>query len=481
MAFEIYRTRQTISGQQPNVIADYNISTGGREMGRAISEAGSVLMSLGDKWDLQIADTQFTRAKAQAREEYNRYLISRDSIEPDDIGKSHEEFIENLQQFTPKNKRGASAFGNWLTSIKPYWNENKNEYLKARITDDYRATGYGERQKYIETGAGSEYFIHLEKGVKLGAYSREEAAKYKQYAIDDRMRYAKIQQAEQEEKAKQQLELQRETDRDKITDLMREHKYTEALSAIEAGSIDEQEQFTWSERIRSAVERYKKGEEIITDYSKKQDLLDYIALIPENKANKQEAISMANEGRYGKIPYYDDKTYDEIRDAVRSAVKDEIPYSKSHIEDVIGALVTGSPVSMFGFPLKSIRTRQDAMEYATNELGRFATRIPEVLNTINAIYSPEGRKELPEGVSVNPTQAETKGTSAFDFDGKQIGYYNPDGSITLNMDGAYRLWEAAGRNAERAREIVKENRYVIPFQVELRLKNEPQKESNLKK
>jgi len=115
MAFEIYRTNRSISGQAADVPARYDVRTGGQAVGQAISGAGSVLMSLGEKWDLEQADTQFTKAKAQAREEHNRRMILFETADPDDFNKIYEDSSTRMQAFAPKNRRGAKAYNVWLT------------------------------------------------------------------------------------------------------------------------------------------------------------------------------------------------------------------------------------------------------------------------------------------------------------------------------------------------------------------------------
>jgi len=308
MAYEIYRSNRSISGQTSNVLANYDVRTGGREVARAISGAGSVLTNLGEKWDLQQADTQFTKAKAQAREEHNRFLISLEAIDPDDYDKAYEQSLENRQALTPKNKRAARVYNNWLTTLSPFWNDDKNKYMKARIDDDFRAVGYEERQRYIETGDGREYFVHLAKGAKLGAYSREESAKYKQYAIDDRERYARTQSALTEQKAEEELELQREEDRDKISKLIRSGE--QADSAIESSNLDEKEQFSWFERQRMAIERRAKGEPIETDQRAK-GALETMAYRIDDSGKIKDFREALNKARYDDYTI-DEGTYDEL-------------------------------------------------------------------------------------------------------------------------------------------------------------------------
>ena len=449
MAFTLYRTRRTISGQVPGVRADIDVRTGGEQIARAVSGIGGAMANLGLRWDLMEASTQLNEAQMKSEQEHNRLMLELPGLEPSEHAKAYEKSLKVQQSLTPENKRAASAYGQYLNDFTARRDKSVTDATKAKLKDNKRAVGFIMQQEAIQTGNTKKYFTHLEEGKLLGVYDAEEVVKYKQATIDGRERYMKLQTAKQLE----QLEIQREEDRDTISKLIRAGQ--SADTAIEGSNLDEKEQFTWFERQRLAVERRLKGEVIVTDLARKHELLDMAAAInwPERQVTPQGVKILAYEGRYGAVANLDDAAYDEVMDSIRKAEEDKIPFTKKHIETTIGELITGAPSSVLGLPLPTLRTREDAIRHATNAFGRFVNRIPGVMDTIDAKFPPEKIKSTPE---------EPKGTSAYDFDGELIGSYNPNGSITLNQEGTRRLWEIAGRDVKKARQMAEENRYVIP-------------------
>jgi len=253
------------------------------------------------------------------------------------------------------------------------------------------------------------------------------------------------------------LENTREQERDVFYKMLEERQYDDIYNYLESSHLEQDEQDKLYQRSNSEAERIARGEDIITDNRIKHQILDDAAAInwPERGITAQDVREKAREARYGIEPKIDDKAYDEIRDAVRRAEEDKIPFTQRDIEKTIGELITGAPSSVLGLPLPTLRTRDDAIKHATNAFGRFVNRIPGVMDTINAKYPPEKHKSTPSEPKDNP---------AYDFDGELIGAYNPDGSITLNQEGVRRLYEIAGRDKEKARQLAEQNRYVIPVE-----------------
>ena len=433
------------------VRANLDVRTGGQELAGAIAGFGGAIANLGLRWDLMQASTQLNEAKMKAKQEHIRLMLALPGLEPDEHAKEYENSLKVQQGFIPTNRRAAGAYRKLLNDFAPQQELNVENFTKAKLKDNFRAVGFGMQQEAIQSGDFIDYYAHLSAGRKaiFSAYTAEEVAKYKQATIDGRERYVKLQNIQQQE----QLEIQREEDRDEISKLIRAGQSAEA--AIEGSSLDEKEQFTWFERQRVDIERRLRGAEIVTDLARKAELLDMAAAInwPERQVTAQEVKKLALDGRYGTASNLDDAAYDEIRDAIRKAEEDKIPFTQREIEKTIGELITGAPSSVLGLPLPTLRTREDAVRHATNAFGRFVDRIPGVMDTINAKFPPEKRKSTPE---------EPKGTPAHDFDGELIGSYNPDGSITLNQEGTRRLWEIAGRDKEKARQMAEQNRYIIP-------------------
>jgi hypothetical protein len=260
---------------------------------------------------------------------------------------------------------------------------------------------------------------------------------------------------DQQNKTKEKLEQSRESDRDNFYQMLEDRDYDNIYNFLDASSLDQDEQDKLHQRANRDALRIAKGEDIITDMGLKHQLLDDAGAInqPDRGITARDVKEHARQARYGDKPRLDDVAFDEIRDAIRRAEKDEIPFTKSRIEQVIGELTTGAPSSILGLPLPTLRTREDAIRHATNSFGRFVTRIPGVMETIDAKFPAQVG-------AIDATGRQNK--PAYDFDGEPIGSYNPDGSITLNQEGVRRVWELAGRDKARAREMATQHRYVIP-------------------
>ena len=447
--FNIQRARGTLPGRATQVRADMDVRTGGQQVARAVTGLGSSIANLGLKWDLMEADTQLNEAKMKAKQEHVRLMLALPGLEPGKHANEYDKSLEAQQSFMPKNRRAANSYGKFLNDFSPQWGLNVENATKAKLKDNSRAVGFELQQGEIRNGITGKYFTHLEVGKRLGVYDAEEVVKYKQATIDSRERYMKLQTVQQLE----QLEIEREANRDEISKLIRSGK--SAGTAIEGGVLDEKEQWMWFERERMEIERRERGQEIVLDEARKHELLDMAAAIkwPDRKVNAQEVKDLAYEDRFGANAILDDAAYDEVRDAIRRAEEDKIPFTQKFIENIIGELITGAPSSVLGLPLPTLTTREDLIKHATNAFGRFVNRIPGVMDTIDAKFPPEKRKSTP---------TEPKGTPAYDFDGELIGGYNPDGSITLNQEGVRRLYELAGRDMEKTRDMALQNRYIIP-------------------
>ena len=229
----------------------------------------------------------------------------------------------------------------------------------------------------------------------------------------------------------------------------------DTVTYINKNVEDAIERDKWLERFKKDSERRLRGENIINNENERGRLLDLAASIawPERQVKIADVLRQANIARYDE-EIIDNAAYNEVRDAIRSAVKDEYPFSEAQIERAIGSLMTGATYDIMGKPLPDmLRTREDHLNYARTTFGRFATRIPGVMQTINAKFPPPAENNQVETAPSNP---------AYDYDGESIGYYNEDGSITLNKEGQKRLFEIAGNDAEKAREMALEQRYIIP-------------------
>jgi len=108
----------------------------------------------------------------------------------------------------------------------------------------------------------------------------------------------------------EQVEIQREKDRDEISKLIRSGQSAEA--AIENSYLDEKEQWTWFERERAEAARLVKGELIETNQTVKGDLEAMAYDIHNGSVSMQDFVKRLEEERYDKKGI-DDSDYDELR------------------------------------------------------------------------------------------------------------------------------------------------------------------------
>jgi len=108
----------------------------------------------------------------------------------------------------------------------------------------------------------------------------------------------------------QNLEIQRESNRDEISKLIRSGQ--SAASAIENSSLDEKEQWTWFERERAESERLVKGEDILTNQLVKGDIESMAYGIHDGSVTMPEFLKRLNEERYDK-KNIDDSAYDSLK------------------------------------------------------------------------------------------------------------------------------------------------------------------------
>ena len=220
MAFTIYRSRRTVSGQAPGARANIDVRTGGQRVAQAVSGLGGAVADLGLRWDIMEASTQLNEAKMFSRQEHNRLMLELPGLEPPEHAKAYEESIKVQQGFTPKNKRAASAYEQLMNDFAPQWELDVKNATKAKLKDNKRAVGFVLQQGAIQDGQFKDYFTHLEEGKRLGVYDAEEVVKYKQATIDSNKRYVETQEAIAKREAAENLKLlQDKTNRQMLADL----------------------------------------------------------------------------------------------------------------------------------------------------------------------------------------------------------------------------------------------------------------------
>jgi hypothetical protein len=450
--FPIIRAGGTLPGIAPAARADIDVRTGARELAEGISALGEAVQ----KYELMQASTQLSEFKRKVREEHNRLALSYDgNLDPTTFKSEYEKSLQVRRGLIPKNRFAAQEARLWLNDRMPVWEMGVEKSRQLRIEKNFSDEGAFLEVEAVRTGDFTKYFQHLEVGRRppLNFYGKGEVAKRKQNIIESRERFIRAEEAKRKVDAKEQRAQYVEQVEQDFLIKLRDTSLSE--NDVMDSDLDVDEKREWLGYIEKQRERILSGADIITDQSRKHELLDMAAAInwPERQVTAQEVNKLAREGRYGAPANLDDIAYDEIRDAIRSAEKDKIPFTQKFIETIIGELITGAPSSVLGLPLPTLRTREDSIRHATNAFGRFVSRIPGVMDTINAKFPPEKRESTPE---------EPKGTPAYDFDGELIGGYNPNGSITLNSEGVRRLYELAGRDMKKTRQMAEQNRYIIP-------------------
>jgi hypothetical protein len=505
--FNIVRARGTLPGRAAAVRADLrgdlDVRTGAGLVAGAIARAGGALADIGEDYYNIEAITQESKAKRKATEEIHRLGLSFNKIT--DPSTYDAEFLTSIgkitTEFVPKNKRASSNYHLWLDAKTPTWRNAVEESKLLRAAKNYDGELAEKIAQIEQTGELGGVAEFLAGGVKEGLIEKSNAveilARLNKMSDETKSRKILESQAESiaikenswkaaerwlavpentkglpseivdsvledvstkarvEDRIKQErLETDREAQRNEFYERLDKKNFDGLYNFLQSSSLEENEQQKLWSQVKAETERIARGEQIITDQGVKHMLLDVVADLnwPERGVDAREVKKRAWDARYGSAPRIDDSAYDEIRDAIRQELKDEIPFTRKYIEQIMGELETGAPSSVLGLPLPTLRTREDALRHATNAFGRFVDRIPGVRSLINK-YPPSKTGTSTELPKENP---------AHDWDGTLIGTYNPDGSITLNREGVRRLWELAGRSAEKAREMALQHRYVIP-------------------
>ena len=187
------------------VRANLDVRTGGQELAGAIAGFGGAIANLGLRWDLMQASTQLNEAKMKAKQEHTRLMLALPGLEPAEHAKEYENSLKVQQGFMPTNRRAAGAYKQLLNNSIPQWELNVKNATKAKLKDNFRATGFVLQQEAIQSGEFADYFKHLATGQKkvFAAYTAEQVVKYKQVTIDSRELYLKRLEAD----AKRQKEI----------------------------------------------------------------------------------------------------------------------------------------------------------------------------------------------------------------------------------------------------------------------------------
>jgi len=167
--FPIYRTETTISPRAP-VRGSIDPRIGAAEIGQAISQAGSAIASLGMKYELKEANTQFSQYKRQVKEDdltlSQEILQETDPAKHDEIHRRHAQNRAKLLEGL-SNRRAAEAARLWDNNQAPIRQEALLKGKKARIEDNWRAELFAKQQEVARTGEMGDIAAFIARGIKI--------------------------------------------------------------------------------------------------------------------------------------------------------------------------------------------------------------------------------------------------------------------------------------------------------------------------
>lgn len=471
--------------------------TGESAFWRQMANLGATITDVGSELFIKQAEDKFTDAKFEYKKAELAFEQSlEENLDESTYQSQFDKFVAGTVRLSPKgNNLASKLYSDWSRERNLTLKEAVDDARRLRLADKWEAkldkeiedairTGnmsgvrekiyIGGRLGYIDENTAGDIIRKAEHDAQRGIVERIALSSNPELFLDKYETFQELEkdypdltpgdfqdlraiaQGQQRNKLQNQYEQQNAV-KNEVIDKIQAHDLNTA-EFIKDNILDADERYTWLRRYNEEMKRFVSGDVIITDQRFKHEILDYAAAInwPDKHISVQAVLDRANEARYpsdGSEPKIDDSAYDEIRDSIRREMEDKPPFTQSYIEKGIGELMTGAPSSMLGIPLPTLRTREDYMKHATNLFGRYITKIPGVMETINAKFPPDIPPKRKEEVIDNP---------AHDFDGEIIGSYNPDGSITLNRLGVRRLYELAGMDIQRARRMALENRYFIP-------------------
>ena len=211
--FPIIRARGTLPSIAPAARADIDVRTGAIELARGISALGESIQ----KYELMQASTQLSEFKRKVREEHNRLALSyQGNLDPTTFKAEYEKSLQIRRGLIPKNRFAAREAQFWLNERTPVWEAGVEKSRQLRIEDNLRAEGFELKTEAGRTGDVTKYFQHLEIGILLGIYGKEEVLKLKQDTLD-------------------------EAERNLIYSLIRDGKTELAFGAVKKSQLDEKE------------------------------------------------------------------------------------------------------------------------------------------------------------------------------------------------------------------------------------------------
>jgi len=178
MAYEIYRSNRSISGQTSNVLANYDVSTGGQYIGRALVGLGKVATELALKYDRIQEENQLSESKRLANTEINKFTIGLEkNQDPDTYEKGLNKVLAQISGLAPKNKNAKREYQKWLNDKTPQWNKNLALKVIERQEDNWLSE-LTMRQANAEMGLDSgDFDKFLAGGYSEGLIDKKFATK----------------------------------------------------------------------------------------------------------------------------------------------------------------------------------------------------------------------------------------------------------------------------------------------------------------
>lgn len=140
MAFDIQRARGSLPGRSGAVPADFDVRTGAGQVVAATGQAGAAVQSVARTLNRLEAENQLAESQRQATELFDQ--LSLDFERNPDSSTYQQRFDEamgQMQQFMPKNKLAARAFGNQIRDQRVAGKIMVQEAMLERERDTKRA------------------------------------------------------------------------------------------------------------------------------------------------------------------------------------------------------------------------------------------------------------------------------------------------------------------------------------------------------
>lgn len=133
---------------------------------------------------------------------------------------------------------------------------------------------------------------------------------------------------------KEQIELQREADRDTISKAIQSAE-PNIVDTIDESSLDEAEQWTWNERARADMKRRAEGVEIVTDHEVRSKINSGIFQMLTGAKTKKEVLDEAKAARFDPVkPTLNQSDYEKVETAINAQYEQAYMGAMSKVESI---------------------------------------------------------------------------------------------------------------------------------------------------